>query len=141
MADRNKAGLTLMELMFVVLIIGILASIATVKYANLYRKADEGGLQGNLGSIRSALSIYYADTDGQYPLALTVLTVGGKYLAAIPAAKIPNYHLASALTTVGSSVDDAGGWLYNGDSSHIRFGASVVNCVHTDTKGTVWSAY
>lgn len=140
MEKTDNAGFTLMELMIVVLIIGILAGIASVKYANLLRKADEGGLQGNLGSLRSALSIYYADLDGQYPQSLNALTVSSRYLQAVPLGKIPNYHPASSLVTLNIAADDAGGWIY-ADSSNVRFGAVSVNCIHTDTKGSVWSAY
>jgi prepilin-type N-terminal cleavage/methylation domain-containing protein len=137
----SRSGFTLLELMIAVAIIGILASIATVKYANLYRKAEEGGLQGNLGSIRSALSIYYADMDGLYPQSLSVLTSSARYLKEIPPAKVPGYHDASVLVTLASSADDGGGWVYNPDATHLRYGAALVNCIQTDSKGSVWSSY
>lgn len=44
---------------------------------------------GNLGAIRSALSIYYGDNEGFYPTKFESLTVAGKYLPAIPLAKAP----------------------------------------------------
>jgi len=137
----NRLGFTLVELMVVVLIIGILSGIGAVKYASLLRKAEEGGLQGNLGSLRSAVSIYYADTDGRYPRTLAALTASSKYLKAIPPGKVPPYHLASAQVALAVAADDAGGWVYNDDASHLRFGSSGVNCLHTDTKGSVWSSY
>src|SRR3954465_10374062 len=90
--ELSKKGFTLIELMIVVAIIGILAAIAIPKFANLIRKSSEGASKGNLGSIRSALSIYYGDMEGQYPSDMASLTVAGKYLAAVPASKAPNYH-------------------------------------------------
>ena len=63
----RASGFTLIELMIVVAIIGILAAIAIPKFANLIRKSGEGASKGNVGSIRSALSIYYGDMEGQYP--------------------------------------------------------------------------
>jgi len=125
----------------VVTIIGILAGVASIKYASLLRKADEGAVQGNLGTLRSAISIYYADMEGQYPQSPSVLTVGSRYLNAVPSAKIPGYHAVSALVTLSVSADDAAGWVYNNTTSNSRFGFIGVNCVHTDSKGSVWSSY
>lgn len=141
MRRPNRAGFTLLELMIVIAIIGILSGIATIKYADLLRKAEEGGLQGNLGAVRSAISIYYADTDGVYPQSLGFLVLNARYLKAMPTAKVPRQHEASALVTAGAAATDAGGWLYNDDAAHSRFGSAAVNCVHTDSKGSVWSAY
>ena len=71
---NDKRGFTLIELMIVVAIIGILAAIAVPKFADLIRKSTEGASKGNLGSVRSALSIYYGDMEGQYPSSISGLT-------------------------------------------------------------------
>jgi len=70
MQPSTKTGFTLIELMIVVAIIGILAAIAIPKFASLLRKSNEGACKGNLGALRSALSIYYGDMEGQYPDSL-----------------------------------------------------------------------
>jgi len=142
-----RSGFTLIELMIVVAIIGILAAIAIPKFADLVRKSGEGACKGNLSALRSALSIYYGDLEGQYPAQLSALTVsGGKYMAAIPPAKTPNWHPDSFSELDGSmtATDDMGaaqGWLYNGDLADTNFGNLVVNCTHTDTRGTIWTSY
>lgn len=138
---ENDRGFTLLELMFVVVILGILAGIAGVKYQGLYRKAEEGALQGNLGTLRSALAIYYSDLEGQYPQNLDAMTVASRYLKDIPAGRIPDYHAASSNVTLATAVDDSGGWVYNNDTSSVRFGSIWVNCTHTDTKGSAWNSY
>ena len=139
-----KRGFTLIELMIVVAIIGILAAIAIPKFADLIRKSSEGASKGNLGALRSAMSIYYGDMEGVYPASLDALTIGGKYLTTIPNAKAPSYHTDSAtvvLLSAQANPNDAGGWWYNDQATNANVGNVLVNCTHTDTKGSIWTAY
>ena len=140
-ASKRTSGFTLIELMIVVAIIGILAAIAIPKFAELIRKSSEGASKGNLGAIRSALSIYYGDMEGQYPADLPALTVSGKYLASIPVAKAPNFHGDTSVVIDQLTANDGGGWSYNDTVGNANFGTLWVNCTHTDTKGTTWTAY
>ena len=137
----GASGFTLIELMIVVAIIGILAAIAIPKFAELIRKSSEGASKGNLGAIRSALSIYYGDLEGQYPTALPALTIGGKYLTAVPMSKAPNYHADTSVVVNQTSANDAAGWSYNNTNTNANFGTVWVNCTHTDTKGSIWTSY
>ena len=142
--ELSKKGFTLIELMIVVAIIGILAAIAIPKFAELIRKSSEGASKGNLGALRSAMSIYYGDMEGSYPANVAALTIGGKYLTVIPPAKAPNYHAdgsAVVLLTAAANPSDAGGWYYNDQTTNANIGNTLVNCTHTDTKGTVWTGY
>src|SRR6188508_341827 len=87
---RAKRGFTLIELMIVVAIIGILAAIAIPKFSQLITKSNEANTKGNLGALRSALSIYYGDMEGWYPSdTLVVLSVSNRYMATVPVAKLP----------------------------------------------------
>ena len=142
--ELSKKGFTLIELMIVVAIIGILAAIAIPKFAELIRKSSEGASKGNLGALRSAMSIYYGDMEGTYPDSLLALTVGGKYLTVIPMAKAPNYHTdgnSEVKLTASASPTDVGSWYYNDQTTNANVGNVLVNCTHTDTKGTVWTGY
>ncbi len=142
-SSKAKRGFTLIELMIVVAIIGILAAIAIPKFAELIRKSNEGATKGNLGAVRSALSIYYGDMEGYYPLNLSAITVSGKYMSAIPKSKTPNYHPDTTTTVNASVIDDnsAGGRRYNNITGDSNYGTLWVNCTHTDTKGSAWTTY
>lgn len=90
-----ERGFTLIELMLVVAIIGLLAAVAIPKYANTLSRAKEAATRGRLGVVRSALSLYYADTEGHYPYIDETFqdnlsrSLVPKYLASIPPLEIP----------------------------------------------------
>ena len=90
------------------------------------------------------MSIYYGDMEGNYPADISALTIGGKYLTVIPPAKAPNYHADGSgiiLLSAQANPTDAGGWYYNDQTTNANVGNVLVNCTHTDTKGTVWTGY
>lgn len=139
--QNARAGFTLIEVVVVIAVIGILAAIAIPQFADSIRTSNEGSTKANLGSIRKALSVYYSDLDGQYPQALSALTQSARYLRRLPAVNLPQYHPNSSAVTAGSVSDDTGGWLYDATAGAATYGVLRVNCVHTDRKGSVWTAY
>lgn len=61
-----RAGFTLIELLIVVVIIGILASIAIPKFANTKEKAYFATMKGDLRNLATAQESYAADNNGAY---------------------------------------------------------------------------
>jgi len=57
---RNDKGFTLVELIMVIVIIGILASIAVPKFVNLSDSAERAKCESNQGAINSAIAMQYA---------------------------------------------------------------------------------
>jgi prepilin-type N-terminal cleavage/methylation domain-containing protein len=137
---KTRKGFTLIELMIVVAIIGILAAVAIPKFADLIRRSSEGATRGNLGALRSALNVYYADMEGFFPTDMQSMTVNGKYLSAIPESKLPPYHSDSAVVQPDVNFD-VGGWNYVPFPSDQDFGVLIANCTHTDSKNVYWTAY
>jgi general secretion pathway protein G len=80
--SRPVAGFTLVELMVVMLIIAILASIAIPAYVSSIRAAKEAVLKENLHVMRDAIDSYTNDKD-KAPQSLDDLVSAG-YLKAIP---------------------------------------------------------
>lgn len=69
----NRRGFTLIELMIVVSIIGILASIAAPNYNRGIIRAKEAVLSEDLYNFRTTIDQFYAD-QGKYPDSLNELT-------------------------------------------------------------------
>ncbi len=57
---RSRAGFTLVELVLVIILIAILASIAVPRFVNLSRQAEIAATRGALGAIRGAMVMDYA---------------------------------------------------------------------------------
>ena len=79
---QGADGFTLLELMIVVSIIGILATLAVPSYQASVVKAKEAALRQDLSTLRDVLDQHKAD-QGKYPPSLSVL-VGTGYLRGIP---------------------------------------------------------
>jgi general secretion pathway protein G len=79
---RGANGFTLLELMIVVSIIGILATLAVPSYQSSVVKAKEAALRQDLSTLRDVLDQHKAD-QGKYPPSLSAL-VGTGYLRGIP---------------------------------------------------------
>lgn len=78
----NERGFTLIEMLIVVALIGILATIAVGQYQRSIVKAKEAALLENLFVMRSQINNYFADK-GEYPYDLQTL-VDEHYLKRIP---------------------------------------------------------
>jgi general secretion pathway protein G len=81
-ACKAEGGFTLVELMIVVAIVGILATISVPSYRTSLIKARETVLRQDLFTIREVLDQHRAD-QGKYPSSLGALVAAG-YLRGIP---------------------------------------------------------
>jgi len=79
---RRSAGFTLLEMMIVMIVIGILMSIALPIYTTSLLKSREAVLRQDLFTLRSLISQYTLDKQ-KAPQALDDLIQGG-YLKVIP---------------------------------------------------------
>ena len=134
---RKSKGFTLIELMIVVAIIGILAAIAIPRFANLIDRARQARTQGNLGAIRSAMTIHYGTNDGVWPATIAALATaanGGPFLDAVPGVLLPSsMHGGTELFTEVTTAGDTGEWFYDGPAAD---GVVNVNCSHQEIGGT-----
>ena len=67
---RNRRGFTLIELMVVVVIIGILVSIAIPRLTDVRQRAFETETAANLSEVQKALESFGTDNNGMYPFRI-----------------------------------------------------------------------
>ncbi len=84
-------GFTLIELMLVIAILSVLASLVMPHFDLLLQKAAQSTAKGNLGSIRSTLGLYYADMEGVWPMSGTPDGYGDTYGVSLTQALTPRY--------------------------------------------------
>jgi prepilin-type N-terminal cleavage/methylation domain-containing protein len=111
-----ESGFTLIELVIVIVILGILASVAIPKYEDMREQARVATMKGQLGSIRSAIAIQYARNalNG----SATFPTLDGTIFADGRVPKEPVNNLNAVKTTAG--IDNAGGWQYNSTTGVVK---------------------
>lgn len=79
---RDRRGFTFIEMLIVVAIIGILATIALPSFQLAVTKAKEAALKENLFILRDVIDQYYADQE-RYPPSLAELAEK-RYLRRVP---------------------------------------------------------
>ena len=75
---KNK-GITLIELLIVVIILGALAAIAIPRISTSAHNARKNACYTNIDILNSKLEMNCADNDGEYPADLADLTADANY--------------------------------------------------------------
>ena len=125
---KKETGFTLVELVLVILVVGILSTVAISRYRDLGRDAKESACKSALMSLRSAIHAWEAKQiastgQSQYP-EIDSIRAGGVVLAsAVPANPFQAADRApdSVVTGVtrGQTVGTRGGWAYKPSTGEI----------------------
>ena len=116
-----RRGFTLVELVVVIMILGILATVAVPRFLDISNDASEGALKQSLAVMRDAIEVYTAQNNGQLPGDADDLDTDlaqhlrGDWPASsvgIQNASITYVTGSAALKGMGDSVENTG-WKYN----------------------------
>lgn len=152
---KRARGVTLVELMVVVALLGFLVGVAAPKFGNMLRTSKEGDVKSKLGIMRASLNIYFSDNLARFPKGSagadsTLLNscLVPKYLNKMVECYVYPHH--SKQTTVDNTsnvnyyVADPsceGEWVYVSDENNTNWGMLAVECYHSDSKGRHWTTY
>jgi len=125
---RQTDGFTLIEVIIIIVTLGLLATVAVVKYQDLSDEAKASACDSALAQMRSAISIYYSDRAvktgyAQWPELDSMRMAGVVMQFSIP----PNPFQADDKApdsivegvTPGVTVGDRGGWAYKPSTGEI----------------------
>lgn len=108
-SPRRSAGVTLIELMIVVVILGIMASVALPAYRDYVVRADRAEATSTLMQIAAAQEKWYLQNNTYTPnlalLGFDPTTENGKYTLAINVGNVTNFQV-QANAAAGQADDD-----------------------------------
>lgn len=119
--NNRRNAFTLVELVVVIMILGILASVAAPKLLDTSKTATETGIRQTLSIVRDAIELYAADNGGALPpcanATTSLQTALDPYIRGnFPVSPVGTNDANVTATTVTPIVADgtpANGWKYN----------------------------
>ena len=102
----KRKGFTLIELMIVVVIIGLLASVAIPNFISLVGRAREASVKSNMHVLQTAAEDFAAVSGGRYPDDATDLSDAGQTLAQhVPFSAFPENPFTGSSSVVQFDAD------------------------------------
>lgn len=119
--NEKRKGFTLVELVIVIAILGILALYALPKYQGIIKEARSSEAKAQLGSVRSALGIYYAKNHGVFPTQLDSSIFANGEIPTVEITVSGTVKRSNAVATTSthnipiqqSDITNDGGWIYS----------------------------
>jgi general secretion pathway protein G len=156
----NPRGFTLVEILIVIVILGILATIVIPQFSNASHQARENTLKDELRYLRTQIVVYQAqhkdqapaldgnattfvdqmtkftDDDGNVNNAATTVFKYGPYLSKMPRNPINDLETVEIASEDPLVADGGHGWKYNPDTQEV-----IADITGNDSAGTAYSEY
>ena len=145
--SRLSRGFTLIEILMVVVILGVIATVIIGLFSNTTSDAAQASLRDNLRGVRSALQVYlaqhgtyptltsfasqmtqYTDVDGNTSANPTASHRFGPYILEVPPLPVGTNRGKNGITS--PTFADGFGWQYDQHTGDFR-----ANCAPAETDG------
>lgn len=117
-----RKGFTLLELIIVIIILGVLATLATTQYSRMIEKSRGAEARIILGAIRTNAAAYYMANDDITGVSDDILGLGSDYPSACTTTHYFSYTLISSGTTnfvAAANRCTSGGKTPNGTAANV----------------------
>jgi type II secretion system protein G len=129
MSNKNfRRGFTLVELLIVIAIIGVLATLLMVNFVGVRQRARDAQRKSDLRQVQSALEIYRSD-NGSYPAnaAGNILAANCGSTSLGNAACTTTYIQKIPVDPSGSTYYNNGNYFYSSNNTTYTLGACLEN--------------
>jgi len=139
---KSSTAFTLIEILIVIVILGIMATIVIPQFSNASHQAKENTLKDDLRYLRTQIGVYkalhrdvppgvtgdfvdqmtlYTDEEGNTSATKTAVFKYGPYLSRIPSNPLSTKDTIKFSTALDlkTEVDDTTGWIYNATTGQI----------------------
>lgn len=136
--NSSSRGFTIVELVVVIVVIGILASITIVAYSGVTNSANKTSAQANATSVQKVAEAYNAD-NGQYPTTTLLNSYNGT-------TRIPTGLTVDTTAPTGTQADKTGAHILYKEKGTtggcVVYWDAVANSIATKFTGnaTTWTA-
>jgi prepilin-type N-terminal cleavage/methylation domain-containing protein len=140
---RQRKGFTLVELAIVIAILGILAVVAIPKYQGMVDEARSAEARAQLGTVRSAIAIYYAKHQGAFPTTINADLFADGNIAGVDIGSGP-VSTVVVVAAIPATAPGTGGWLYQYNATPATGDGTVrINSPAMDpaNPSSAWSSY
>ncbi len=132
-AAPHASGFTLIELVIIIVVLGIVSTVAIAKYQDMSTDAKRNACKAALGGLRSGLNTWYANRAAKtgtpaFPPIDTLRAVGKVMDHRIPPNPFQPNAPDSIVTgvTKGVVVGTRGGWAYNASTGDLWANSNTV---------------
>jgi len=104
-SGRSRAGMTLIEILIVIAILGSLMALVAVNVAGSFEEANVGTTELQIKKIEEGLGMYAAKHKGKYPTTSEGLEAAAKYMGATGEVPVDSWGNAFQYFSPGTNGD------------------------------------